>query len=77
MNHWDEKFKAAEYIYGVEPNESVRSIFNTKSYAKIALLAEGAGKIAVFSPVAVNRKRLIMLEHLISCKMYLRSMRVE
>lgn len=48
MNHWDEKFKADDYIYGVEPNEWVRSVFKDKGNLKIALLAEGEGRNAVY-----------------------------
>lgn len=48
MNHWDEKFKSKDYIYGIEPNEWVRSVFNEKGNLKIALLAEGEGRNAVY-----------------------------
>lgn len=48
MNHWDEKFKVEDYIYGVEPNEWIRSVFNDKGNLKIALLAEGEGRNAVY-----------------------------
>lgn len=27
MNHWDEKFKHEDYIYGIEPSEWIRLIF--------------------------------------------------
>lgn len=48
MNHWDEKFKDEDYIYGIEPNEWIRSVFNDKGNLKIALLAEGEGRNAVY-----------------------------
>lgn len=48
MNHWDEKFKEEEYIYGVKPNEWIRTIFNEQGNSKIALLAEGEGRNAVY-----------------------------
>lgn len=48
MNHWDEKFKEEEYIYGVKPNEWIRMIFNEQGNSKIALLAEGEGRNAVY-----------------------------
>jgi len=48
MNHWDEKFKSVEYIYGVEPNEWVRSVFNDEESLEIALLAEGEGRNAAY-----------------------------
>lgn len=48
MNHWDEKFKHEDYIYGVEPNEWIRSVFNDRGDSKIALLAEGEGRNAAY-----------------------------
>lgn len=48
MNHWDEKFKSEDYIYGIEPNEWIRSVFNEKGDLDIALLAEGEGRNAVY-----------------------------
>ncbi|MFC3419383.1 class I SAM-dependent methyltransferase [Salinicoccus hispanicus] len=48
MNHWDEKFDVEEYIYGTEPNAWIKSIFNKKGNMKVALLAEGEGRNAVY-----------------------------
>lgn len=48
MNHWDEKFKTDEYVYGVEPNEWLRSVLNEQTDKDIALLAEGEGRNAVY-----------------------------
>lgn len=48
MNHWDEKFDEDEYIYGTEPNEWIKSVFHRKGCAKVALLAEGEGRNAVY-----------------------------
>ncbi|KKK34979.1 hypothetical protein WN59_04870 [Salinicoccus sediminis] len=48
MNHWDEKFRTDEYIYGVEPNEWVRTVLGSEQGKRIALLAEGEGRNAVY-----------------------------
>lgn len=48
MNHWDEKFNSDEYIYGTEPNEWVKSVFDTTGHSNTALLAEGEGRNAVY-----------------------------
>src|SRR5699024_4074990 len=48
MNHWDEKFRTDEYIYGVEPNEWVRTVLGSEQGERIALLAEGEGRNAVY-----------------------------
>lgn len=48
MNHWDEKFKTDEYVYGVEPNEWLRSVLSKQSDKNIVLLAEGEGRNAVY-----------------------------
>ncbi|CAM4199987.1 class I SAM-dependent methyltransferase [Lacicoccus alkaliphilus] len=47
-NPWDERFKEEGYIYGVEPNEWVRAVFNEEGNLKMALLAEGEGRNAVY-----------------------------
>src|SRR5699024_874758 len=47
MNHWDERFRADEYVYGVEPNEWVRTVLDSEQGKNIALLAEGEGRNAV------------------------------
>lgn len=48
MNHWDEKFKTEAYVYGIEPNEWVRSALHSQKDENIALLAEGKGRNAVY-----------------------------
>lgn len=48
MNHWDEKFRTDEYVYGVEPNEWVRVALGSERDKSIALLAEGEGRNAVY-----------------------------
>ncbi|MCG1010518.1 class I SAM-dependent methyltransferase [Salinicoccus sp. ID82-1] len=48
MNQWDERFDVEEYIYGTEPNVWVKSIFKKKGNFKVALLAEGEGRNAVY-----------------------------
>ena len=48
MNHWDEKFDEEEYIYGKEPNEWIKSVFNKEGHGKVAMLAEGEGRNAVY-----------------------------
>ncbi|RPF56542.1 class I SAM-dependent methyltransferase [Abyssicoccus albus] len=59
MNHWDERFKVSEYIYGEAPNEFVKSHFNQGS-GRVALFAEGEGRNAVYlaslgySPIAYD-----------------------
>src|SRR5690625_3751954 len=48
-NHWDKSFSKSEYIYGKEPNvilEEMSELFPPSS--KIACLAEGEGRNAVF-----------------------------
>lgn len=48
-NHWDKSFSREEYIYGKEPNvflEEMSDIFPSES--RIACLAEGEGRNAVF-----------------------------
>lgn len=50
MNQWDEKYNSENYIYGKEPNEYVKSIFNnqTENREKVLLLAEGEGRNAIY-----------------------------
>ena len=48
MNHWDEKFDDAEYIYGKEANEWVKSVFDRIGHGKVAMLAEGEGRNGVY-----------------------------
>src|SRR5699024_4562379 len=48
MNHWDEKIRTDEYVYGVEPNEGVRVALGSERDKSIALLAGGEGRNAVY-----------------------------
>lgn len=55
MNRWDEKFRTDEYVYGVEPNEWVRTVLRREKGRNIALLAEGEGRNAVYLAKLGNR----------------------
>lgn len=48
MNSWDKKFDEAHYIYGTEPNDWLKENIYEKGSLKIALLAEGEGRNAVY-----------------------------
>ncbi|MDX2173843.1 MAG: class I SAM-dependent methyltransferase [Bacteroidota bacterium] len=49
INFWNTRYKEAEFAYGTEPNDFLKSkIQNFKSKSKILCLAEGEGRNAVF-----------------------------
>ncbi len=45
---WDERFSAAEYIYGTDPNDFLRENFHHLPKGEVLSLAEGEGRNAVF-----------------------------
>ncbi len=45
---WDEVFGQEEYVYGTEPNDFIRETIKEKSSGKVACLAEGEGRNAVY-----------------------------
>ncbi|MCZ8537861.1 class I SAM-dependent methyltransferase [Paenisporosarcina quisquiliarum] len=49
MNHWNERFQDAKYVYGTEPNEFLRDMQKKLQLSGDALtIAEGEGRNAVF-----------------------------
>lgn len=48
-NFWDERFAAADYAYGTEPNEYFRNEILKLKPGKILLPCEGEGRNAVFA----------------------------
>ncbi len=46
--HWDERFAAAGYFYGTEPNDFLRSLADRIPAGRVLCLAEGEGRNAVF-----------------------------
>lgn len=62
MISWDERYGAAEYYYGTEPNEFLRDHAHLiRRYGEVLCLAEGEGRNAVFlaqqgvRPVALDQ----------------------
>ncbi len=46
---WNERYNEAEYVFGTEPNDFLRQIFeNIPAGGKVLCLAEGEGRNAVF-----------------------------
>jgi len=46
---WDERYKANEYVYGIEPNAFFKEKLSTLTPKHILLPAEGEGRNAVFA----------------------------
>jgi ubiquinone/menaquinone biosynthesis C-methylase UbiE len=49
MNQWNERYSAAEYAYGTEPNEYLKQQLTNISAGTILFPAEGEGRNAVFA----------------------------
>lgn len=47
-NHWDERFKQDEYVYGKEPNEFIKQIAHQLKGENVLTIAEGEGRNAVY-----------------------------
>ncbi len=45
---WDERYSAAEYVYGTNPNNFLEANFSSIPKGKVLSLAEGEGRNAVF-----------------------------
>lgn len=45
---WDERYSAAEYVYGTNPNKFLEANFSSIPKGKVLSLAEGEGRNAVF-----------------------------
>ena len=45
---WDERYSAAEYVYGTKPNNFLEANFSSIPKGKVLSLAEGEGRNAVF-----------------------------
>jgi SAM-dependent methyltransferase len=45
---WNERYSAAEYVYGTDPNEFLREVSNRIPRGKVLSLGEGEGRNAVF-----------------------------
>ena len=45
---WDQRYSAAEYAYGTQPNDFLKTRFNAINKGKLLSLAEGEGRNAVF-----------------------------
>jgi len=46
---WEERYKSAEYIYGIRPNEFFKACLAQKKPGKVLLPAEGEGRNAVYA----------------------------
>jgi SAM-dependent methyltransferase len=77
MDAWDERYGAAGYFYGTEPNEFLREHFSSiRRGGDVLCLAEGEGRNAVFlaeqgfRPVAVDQSAvgLKKAEHLAAAR---------
>jgi ubiquinone/menaquinone biosynthesis C-methylase UbiE len=49
INHWNERYSAAEYAYGTEPNEYLKQQLTNIPAGNILFPAEGEGRNAVFA----------------------------
>jgi 2-polyprenyl-3-methyl-5-hydroxy-6-metoxy-1,4-benzoquinol methylase len=48
INHWDEKFKVKEYVYGTEPNDFLKENLRKLNKGDALSLGEGEGRNAVY-----------------------------
>ncbi len=48
-NFWNQRYKAAEYAYGIHPNKELANYLKTLSPGKILFPGEGEGRNAVFA----------------------------
>ncbi len=46
---WDARYKSKEFIYGIEPNNFLKSYLNETSPGKILLPGDGEGRNAIYA----------------------------
>ena len=48
LNHWDKRFDEEQYIYGKEPNQFLKNMFDRLPQKNTLMIAEGEGRNGVF-----------------------------